>query len=129
TWAGGEGSPWVRGMRSWWCSAGVRAPERLSPGGWWRAGHGWSSPDEIPGDSPPRRNVWAAPCRRPWSTPATALRSMPSSPMAWLLIIWCCPSAPAGLAGGPFLNLSMADLAAAVDGKLVAYLSVLQASL
>jgi NAD(P)-dependent dehydrogenase (short-subunit alcohol dehydrogenase family) len=34
-----------------------------------------------------------------------------------------------GRAGGPFRDLAMADLAAAVGGKLVAYLSVLQASL
>ena len=34
-----------------------------------------------------------------------------------------------GRAGGPFRNLAMGDLAAAVGGKLVAYLSVLQASL
>jgi hypothetical protein len=34
-----------------------------------------------------------------------------------------------GRAGGPFQDLAMADFAAAVAGKLVAYLSVLQASL
>ena len=34
-----------------------------------------------------------------------------------------------GRAGGPFRDLSMADLVAAVGGKLVAYLSVLQAAL
>jgi NAD(P)-dependent dehydrogenase (short-subunit alcohol dehydrogenase family) len=34
-----------------------------------------------------------------------------------------------GRAGGPFRDLRMSDLAAAVAGKLVAYLSVLQASL
>jgi NAD(P)-dependent dehydrogenase (short-subunit alcohol dehydrogenase family) len=34
-----------------------------------------------------------------------------------------------GRAGGPFRDLAMEDLAAAVRGKLVAYLSVLQASL
>jgi len=34
-----------------------------------------------------------------------------------------------GRAGGPFRDLPMADLAAAVRGKLVAYLSVLQAAL
>ena len=34
-----------------------------------------------------------------------------------------------GRAGGPFRDLSMADLAAAIRGKLIAYLSVLQAAL
>jgi NAD(P)-dependent dehydrogenase (short-subunit alcohol dehydrogenase family) len=34
-----------------------------------------------------------------------------------------------GRAGGPFRDLAMADLAAAVGGKLIAYLAVLQASL
>jgi NAD(P)-dependent dehydrogenase (short-subunit alcohol dehydrogenase family) len=34
-----------------------------------------------------------------------------------------------GRAGGPFRGLAMADLAAAVNGKLVAYLSVLQSGL
>jgi NAD(P)-dependent dehydrogenase (short-subunit alcohol dehydrogenase family) len=34
-----------------------------------------------------------------------------------------------GRAGGPFRDLPMADLAAAVHGKLIAYLSVLQAAL
>ena len=34
-----------------------------------------------------------------------------------------------GRAGGPFRDLSMADLAGAIHGKLIAYLSVLQAAL
>jgi hypothetical protein len=34
-----------------------------------------------------------------------------------------------GRAGGPFRDLPMADLAAAIHGKLIAYLSVLQAAL
>jgi NADP-dependent 3-hydroxy acid dehydrogenase YdfG len=122
-------SPWVPGMRSSSCSAAVQGSGRRSPGRWRQGG----SRVVIVGRDHGRLAAAAGRVGGDVRTAAADAgdRDAVDAFFAGLgrdvdhLVL----SFSTGRAGGPFRDPPMADLAAAVRGKLAAYLSVVQAAL